>query len=354
MTLRADRMKIALTFSVFAVLAMSAGGEYGRADTSPNSQPNPYRWDEQWVPQLPGGRTWGSSAGVAVDAQGHVWVAERCGENALGCAGKTVDPIVELDQSGKFLRSFGGGIFVQPHGITVDKDGNVWVTDVNMKDGRGNQVFKFSSVGKILLTLGKAGVAGTGPDTFNQPSGVAIAPNGDIFVADGHGGASNARIVKFDRTGRFIKEWGKKGTGQGEFDTPHAVAFDSRGRLFVGDRANNRIQIFDQNGKFLEEWTQFSRPSGIFIDVKRDVLYVVDSESRAKQGYGYHPGWQRGIRIGSAKTGEVTAFIPDPEPKPDSVGSSGAEGIAVDASGNVYAFGDHRQSLVAQKKWVKK
>ena len=154
-------------------------------------------------------------------------------------------------------------------------------------------MFKFSPDGKVLLTLGKAGVAGSGPDEFNAPSAVVTAPNGDIFVADGHGGNTNARIVKFAKDGKFIKTWGKKGSGPGEFDTPHALAFDSQGRLFVGDRSNNRIQIFDQDGKFLDEWTQFSRPSGIFID-KNDIIYVADSESgiRAKN----HDGWKRGIR----------------------------------------------------------
>ena len=133
------------------------------------------------------------------------------------------------------------------------------------------------------------------------------------------------------RTGTFIKTWGKRGSAPGEFDTPHALAFDSRGRLFVADRGNNRIQIFDQDGKFLEEWKQFSRPSGIYIDAN-DVLYVADSESNQKT----NPGWKRGIRIGSAKDGKVTAFIPDPEPDPEKVVTSGAEGVAADAQGNVY------------------
>src|SRR5205807_10332395 len=134
---------------------------------------------------------------------------------------------------------------------------NVWITDAQGKDGKGHQVIKFSPEGKVLLTLGKAGVTGDGADTFNQPSDVVVAPNGDIFVADGHGGNSNARIVKFSKDGKFIKAWGKKGSAPGEFDTPHALAFDSKGRLFVADRANDRIQIFDQDGKFLDQWKQF-------------------------------------------------------------------------------------------------
>ena len=172
-----------------------------------------------------------------------------------------------------------------------------WPTALG-KDGKGHQVFKFSRDGKLLLTLGKAGVAGAGNDEFNAPSAVFVAPNGDIFVADGHGGDTNARIVKFARDGKFIKTWGKKGSGPGEFDMPHALAMDSQGRLFVGDRNNNRIQIFDQDGKFIAEWKQFGRPSGLFID-RNDMIYVADSESESVRNS--NPGWKRGIRVGSAR-----------------------------------------------------
>jgi len=258
-------------------------------------------------------------------------------------------------------------MFVLPHGIFADKDGDVWVTDgvgggatpddVG-KHGKGHQVFKFSPDGKVLMTLGKAGVPGDGPDTFNRPSAVVVAPNGDIFVADGHhsplNAPVNARIVKFSKNANFIKAWGKLGSAPGEFDGPHALAFDSRGRLFVADRSNNRIQIFDQDGKFIAEWKQFGRPSGIFID-KDDTIYVADSESTDDPhqtgqdvGYGYNPGCKRGIRIGSAKDGRVTGFIPDPEPKG---GSSAAEGVAVDHEGNVYGAEVGPMDL---KKYVKK
>jgi hypothetical protein len=317
------------------------------------SPPNPYRWDESWVPRLPEGRTWGSSAGTGVDRDGNIYVAERCGGNPLGCAGKTIDPILKFSPSGKLLASFGGGLFVQPHGLYVDRDGNVWATDVNAKDGVGHQVFKFGPSGKLLMKLGKAGVAGDGPDTFNQPSAVVVAPSGDVFVADGHGGEnSNARIVKFTKDGKFIKTWGKKGSGPGEFDAPHAIAMDSAGRVFVADRANNRIQIFDQDGKFLDQWKQFSRPSGIFIN-KNDTIFVIDSETKNVPGYGYNPGWTRGIRIGNAKDGTVTAFIPDPEVDPDHSGSTGGEGVA-EFHGVIYGFGDHRQKMVAQRRYVKR
>ena len=181
------------------------------------------------------------------------------------------------------------------------------------------------------MTLGKPNTPGNGPDEFNAPSAVVTAPNGDIFVADGHGGNTNARIVKFTKDGKFIKTWGKKGSGPGELDIPHAIAMDSQGRLFVGDRQNNRIQIFDQDGNYLDQWAQFSRPSGIFIDGK-DNIYVADSESESVSKN--HDGWKRGIRIGSARDGSVTAFIPDPVEKTTS--TSAAEGVAADAMGNIY------------------
>jgi DNA-binding beta-propeller fold protein YncE len=294
-----------------------------------NSAPNPYRSVENWA-HMPEGRAWGASAGVYVDPAGtSVWVAERCAANT--CVGSDLPPILHFDMSGRLLKAFGAGMFVFPHGIFVDRDGNVWVTDAQGKDGKGHQVFKFSPEGKVLLTLGKAGVTGNGPYEFNAPSSVLVAPNGDIFVGDGHGGETNSRIVKFDKDGKFIKTWGKKGTAAGDIDIPHALAMDSRGRLFLGDRQNNRIQIFDQNGTYLDQWLQFSRPSGIFID-RNDIIYVADSESESVSKN--HDGWKRGIRVGRVSDGAVTAFIPDPVDK--IAGTSAAEGVAADPAGNIY------------------
>jgi sugar lactone lactonase YvrE len=201
------------------------------------------------------------------------------------------------------------------------------------------------------MTLGKAGGGTEAPESFNQPNDVAIAPNGDIFIAEGHTPMmGTAQILKFTKDGKFIKKWGKHGSGPGEFEVPHALAFDSRGRLFVGDRANNRIQIFDQDGKFIAEWKQFSRPSGLYID-KNDILYVTDSESTDKQGYGYNPGWKRGIRIGSAKDGVVTAFIPDPLVVTGALpATSISEGVAADANGVIYGAEVGPKSL---KRYVK-
>src|SRR3954470_9234064 len=315
-----------------------------------NDAPNNYTTIKDYF-KLPEGRTWGSTSAVDVDKDGtSIWVAERCGQNSCldRATGKMSDvpTVLKFDASGKLMKSFGAGMLIFPHGIHVDREGNVWLTDGLGMDGKGHQVFKFSSDGKVLLALGKAGVAGAGNDEFNAPSAVVTTPNGDIFVADGHGGNTNARIVKFSKDGKFIKTWGSKGTGPGEFDGPHAISMDSQGRLFVGDRNNNRIQIFDQDGKFIAQWPQFSRPSGVFID-KNDVIYVADSESESVSKN--HDGWKRGIRVGSAKTGEVTAFIPDPVEKSNT--TSAAEGVAADAAGNVYGAEVGQRRMM---KYVKK
>ena len=289
-----------------------------------------YSLDQAYF-QFPSERTIGSTAGLAIHPDGSsIWVFDRCGAN--NCVGSDLAPIMQFDLTGKLLQSFGANLFVRPHGNHVDSEGNIWVTDGEgpngedpRRDGKGHQVFKFSPQGEILMTLGKAGIPGEGPDEFNQPSSVYVAANGDIFVGDGHGGRSNARIVKFSAAGEFIMSWGKRGTGPGEFETPHALAMDSRGRLFVGDRGNNRVQIFDQDGAFLEQWSQFGRPSGIYID-GNDMLYVTDSSSSPRN----NPGFERGIRIGSVADGVVVTFIDDP----DANGTQ--EGVVADAAGNVY------------------
>jgi sugar lactone lactonase YvrE/mono/diheme cytochrome c family protein len=312
-----------------------------------NNAPNPYRTVENYF-KLPEGRTWGSTSAVFPALNGHIWIAERCGVNT--CAGKTDPPVLEFDASGKLLKSFGSGLFVFPHGIFVDSDGSVWVVDGQGRDGIGHQVIKFSPDGKVLMRLGKAGVTGDAPGTFNQPNAVIVAPNGEIFVAEGHNvGTGSARVQKFSKDGTFIKQWGGHGKEPGQFEMPHSLAFDSKGRLFVGDRGNDRIQVFDQDGKFIEQFTQYSRPSGIWID-KNDTLYVADSESREREGYGHHPGWKRGIRVGSLKDGIVTAFIPDTAPTPETMSTSGAEGVATDAAGNIYGAEVGQKGI---KKYVK-
>jgi DNA-binding beta-propeller fold protein YncE len=315
--------------------------------------PEPYRLVDDW-PTLPAnlnGGKWGEVIRVSLDPKGDIWVFHRCFNTlpagSATCIGRDNDPpILKFDPSGRLLTSFGKAMFAFPHGFTVDHEGNVWATDANGRDtvlgmsteGRGHQVFKFSPEGRVLMTLGKAGVAGNGPDTFDQPTGVVVAANGDVFVTDGHG--RNNRVVKFSKDGRFIKAWGRTGSAKGELNQPHDIAIDSRGRLFVADRSNNRLSIFDQDGTFLDAWEQFGRPSAVFI-AKDDTIYVSDSYSNEK----LNPGRKRGIYIGSARDGKVTAFIPDPDlAKQEELTISGASGIAADDEGTVYAadVGPHR------------
>jgi hypothetical protein len=336
---------------VVAAIAVSGWRTFAQTSGAPtNDRPNPYRTVEHYF-KLPDGRAWGSTSAVEIDKDGSsIWVAERCGTNS--CAGSQLDPILKFDASGKLVKSFGSGMFIFPHGIFVDRDGNVWVTDGQGKDGVGHQVIKFNPDGKVLLTLGKAGVAGNPPDALTEPNDVVVAPNGEILVAEGHAGQNAnakpdtvARISRFTKDGRFIASFGRMGTGPGEFRTPHGLAFDSRGRLFVADRGNVRLQIFDKDYRFLDEWKQFSRLSGIYID-RNDMLYGADSESSETS----HPGgWKRGMRVGSAKDGKVLYFIPDPEANPTS--TSAAEGVAVDAAGNIYGAEVGPKAL---KKYVKK
>lgn len=300
---------------------------------------------------MPEGRTWGSTSAVDIAPDGRsIWVAERCGAN--DCVESTLDPVLKFDANGTLVKSFGAGLILSPHGIFVERDGSVWVTDCACTgkgrayadaNKKGHQVFKFSYDGKLLMTLGAAG-GGKGADGFYQPNDVLVAPNGTIYVSEGHGAESN-RIIVLNKEGKYLREFGRKGTGPGEFDQPHALAMDSKGRLFVGDRSNNRIQILDQDGKYLEEWTQFSRPSGIYID-KSDMIYVADSESGSVAPT--RTDWKRGIRIGSIKDGKVVAFIPDPSETLK--GTSAAEGVAVDAAGNIYGAEVGPKAL---KKYVK-
>ncbi len=298
-----------------------------------NKQPNPYRSEYGYL-KLPPGRVMGSTSAVATDSKGHIWVAERCGAN--NCAASTIDPIMEFDAQGNFIKAFGGGLTVFPHGFFIDAKDNVWLTDARASGAKGATVMKFSPEGELLLILGKPGMPGRGNDAFTEPNAVIVAKSGTIFVSDGHEADRGvARILKFDRNGKFLLQWGQPGQKQGDLEVPHALAMDSKGLLYVGDRWNNRVQVYTQKGKLLKSWTQFGRPSGLFIDAN-DMLYSADSESRRPVGYGYNPGWVRGIRIGSVRDGKVTAFIPDPEPEPDKGATSGAEGIWVGRDGVIY------------------
>lgn len=310
--------------------------------------PRTYRTTRDWA-EVPGTGKREANWPAAVTAvepapDGTIYVIYRCYENS--CAGRSEAPILKYDRNGKLLKSWGAGMFVFPHGSALDAEGNLWVTDAGGTKGKGHQVLKFNPEGELLMTLGTAGVAGDGENTFNQPTDVAIAANGDIFVADGHrnsdtGTTGNNRIVHFSKDGKFIKAFGAKGSGPGQIREPHSIAFDSQGRLFVADRINNRVQILDQDGHFLAQWTQFGRPSGLYI--RNDIIYVADSETGPDTGAGEITGWRKGIRVGSARDGRVTAFIEDMEPlRPE---HSGAEGLGVDAAGNVYGAVVRRRML---------
>lgn len=325
----------------------------------------------EWA-RLPGGREMGPPASVHVDIDGEsIWAVIRCDETnpvtlanggrfGIDCLDrngriKNIDTIYKFNAKGDVVKSFGAGMFIWPHGLHVDREGNVWVTDGASQDavamaakagGRfGHQVVKFSPDGKVLMTLGEPGVPGSDQAHFISPSSVAVAATGDIFVADGHGANENNRVVKYSRDGRFIKAWGKTGYGPGEFHTLHGIAIDARGRIFVADRGNNRIQIFDQEGKHLATWLQFGTPSGIAFDDK-DQIYVADSESDNVT----NPGWEQGIRIGDAKTGWVTAFILDYGGDPRTLTGSGPEFVTVDRAGNVFG-GEPRPRIL--RKYVK-
>jgi DNA-binding beta-propeller fold protein YncE len=350
--------KITVLAAASALLAACAGpGVVSNLDSTPtNDLPNPYRTIAPWG-TLPQGRAWGALNGVAVDNDGaSLWVVDRCGANPDvppgesafqydTCAGSDWPPIHKLDPEGKIVRSFGAGMFVFPHKITQDRDGNVWVVDMRSMNARekakypnakpaGHTVTKFSPEGKLLMQIGTPGVAGNPPAALTEPCSIAIAANGDLYIAEGHSGQQPkagpetvARISVFDADGGFLRSFGRLGSGPVEFRTPHDLVLDDD-KLYVADRGNHRIQILDFDGKYLGEWKQYGRPSGIAI--RGGLVYVADSESN---GVAPNPGWKRGIRVGELESGKLLYRIPDPL---EMKGTSAAEGVAVDAAGNVY------------------
>ena len=285
---------------------------------------------------------------------GHVWGYERCGSGSAGgpgvnCDNNRVDPIFKFDRNtGEVLANFGIGVFVTPHGIYVDDDGTVWATDFagNAEGTKGHQVHKFSSDGELLMSLGTAGQPGNDPAHLNQPNDVIVAPDGSIFVADGHSGQNmttaqqmaegraaglTGRIVKYSSEGEYLMEWGEIGTEHGQFRTPHALEFDSQGRLWVADRGNHRIEIYDQQGNYLESRYLYGRISDIFI-TDDGMVYAIDSESSEDR----HINWRNGVRIGPVDQDWLVGFIPPWESESRPQNGVTGEGIAVDADGNVY------------------
>jgi sugar lactone lactonase YvrE len=339
----------------FTVMAQSAseGSNHISGEGLPNPAPNvTTNWGD-----LPAGREWGSTAGIDIDPNdGHIWAYERCGAGSFGggvainCDTNPVDPIFKFNRhTGEVMANFGGGVMMTPHGIHVDDESNVWVTDfAGNEDGtKGHQVHKFSPQGELLLSLGTPGQTGTGSARFNQPNDVIVGPDGSIYVADGHSGqgmTSNdamqegrqsgltGRIMKFAPDGTFITQWGRIGVRHGEFRTPHALEFDSRGRLWVADRGNHRLEIFDQDGNYLDSRYMYGRISGLFI-TDDDMVYAIDSESSPTN----HINWRNGVRIGHIDEDRITAFIPPFERSDRVYQGTAGEGVAVDADGNVYA-----------------
>jgi hypothetical protein len=360
------QFKMVALLAAFAVLGVSAQAQQAQYP-KPSDLPNPYRLVIGW-PTLPtsmNGGHWGEVSRVHVDTKGNVWVFHRCfattPPGSAVCLGPYANnpPILEFDPSGKLLASLGTGLFVYPHGFTVDGDGNLWTTDVNDRatilgmsaknsDGvvMGQEALKLSPAGKVLMTLGTEGVSGTGPNTFDRPPGIAVAPNGDIFVSDGHSpnDHNNARILKFDKDGKFIKSWGHMGSEPGNFNEPHDICIGgSENHVFVADRKNKRIQVFDQDGNFIAAWPQFGEPNSIFVG-KDDTIYagVTFDDPNVSQPPGTlhgvpSKGEVRGIMIGNAKDGSLKAFVPDPVDLNSVVRGSSASGIGADDNGNIYA-----------------
>ncbi len=357
-------MRYAIRAGSALVMGFAALTTFWAADAGAQSYPNPYRAVYGWE-TMPEGRELGVISGIYVDPDGeHLWMLDRCGAN--NCAGSPLDPVLKFDLDGNLVHSFGAGLFGWPHGFFVDHEGNVWVTDgaphgeARGEDGfavgLGNQIYKFSPEGEVLMTLGEAGVHGHGPNHFNGPSHAAVAPNGDIWVTDGHRGGNN-RLVRFAPDGTFLMQIGgdhdSVSAERGVFNDPHHIAFDSEGRIFVSDRGNNRIQIFDPEGEFLGVWTHFGRPSAIFID-DEDTIYVVDGTSSISGGYsGTSIGFDRGIRIGDARTGWIREFIPEVElviEEGRAPRGVAMEFLGVDPEGNIYAGEVESQRPV---KWIR-
>jgi sugar lactone lactonase YvrE len=306
-------LAVALAATTIVTLAMTRPANVQAADGD-------YQLVENWA-QLPQGMQWGVMSAVDIDSHGTIYAFKRSepGEKADAMSSM----VMVLDPRGKFLRSWGEHTFSSAHGLRVLRDGFIWITDKT-----GDQVFKFSPDGELLMTLGKKGVAGdnNSTDALNGPSDVVIGKNGDIFVSDGE--STNTRVVKFSKDGKFIKFWGTKGAGPGELNLPHNIAMDSEGRLYVADRTNKRIQVFDQDGKYLDQMTQFGAPAAIFI-TKDDTLYVVAGAPENR------------LTVGT-KDGKVLSRVE---------GLNAPHWVAVDSSGAVYVAEVAGQSLL---KFVKK
>ena len=250
--------------------------------------------------KLPPGLNFGEVPAVALDSEGHIFVFTRGHQ-----------PLMEFDSSGKFIRSIGDGLFTRPHGLRIDANGNIWTVDV-----ASHLVLKLNREGRVLLVLGRKDYAGEEDWAFNRPTDVAVGPSGDVFVTDGYG---NSRVVKFDKNGRFIKTWGKKGSGPGEFNLPHAIVIDSKGLVYVADRENKRIQVFNANGEFIKEWTNVGSPWGLYI-TPDPAIYIADGDNN------------RVLKLDL--NGNILDILGEPGKAPGEF--AWAHGIAVGPNGEIY------------------
>ena len=245
---------------IIAAFACTGFGQAAQTPAPAVPVNDKYVVNKAWA-QLPAGMTWdASTSSIAADGKGNVVVLVR------------TKPFFRVfTRDGKFVKTWGDdpAMFKEAHSVMFDRDGFIWATDAT-----GHVVYKFSADGKLLMTLGKMGVAGDNAshDTFNRPNTVAIAPNGDIYICDGY---VNSRIVHFSKDGKFIRIiGGQKGAEPGQLQLPHGVVLDSKGRIIVADSDNKRISVFEKDGKFVENWPFVSR--GGMVITRDDTVYVTD------------------------------------------------------------------------------
>ena len=278
-----------------------------------------YKVDPAW-PGRPRGAKWGDMCGVAVDAKDQVYLFTRA------------DPPVQVYQSdGKFVRSWGKDQVVKAHYIRFGPDGNVWVADIGK-----HAVMQFTPEGKLLRTLGTPGKLGCDQKRLNQPTDMVVTTAGDVFISDGYG---NSRVVHFDAKGKFVKAWGTFGEAPGQFNLPHSIVMDSKGKLYVADRNNGRVQVFDQEGRLLAEWTGVMVPWGLWINDK-DEIWACGSSPMPKKGKwrGLPPKDQVLIKFDTSgkvlESWSAPMVVKDKKPQPGQV--NWLHAMALDSKGNIY------------------
>jgi DNA-binding beta-propeller fold protein YncE len=302
-------MRIGFLLIVTLVIVASSG--QAQLKSGP---PLPQKLVRNWA-KLPPGWNFGECVAVSVDKDDNVWVYNR---------GK--HPVIQFDKNGKVLQAWGEEIMTYPHGIKVGDDGNIWTVD------QRHVIFKLTPVGQVLMTIGRVNSPGDNDNkgAFSDPTGIAFAPNGDIYISDGY---VNSRVIKFNKDGDYLLHWGKKGTGDGEFNIVHDVTLDSQGRVYVADRTNKRVQIFDGNGNFLGKWTDVGTPWGFHYVAKENVLYMADGSNN------------RIVKLNLE--GQILGVLGGPGRVQGKFGPAGPHHIAVDSTGAIYV-------AEIQNRWVQK